>query len=106
MKRLNFLARFLTILVGFFAQNSGAAEYKVAEAYTGLRNLVLSTKPTELGLKPSTDEVWGVVMETGYPTAVVTPVALADGTVSLYFSNGAELLGLVLTQAPSAQQKN
>lgn len=33
-------------------------------------------------------------METGYPGAVVSLVALADGTVSMYFSNGGGIIGL------------
>ena len=32
-------------------------------------------------------------METGYPEAVATVVALADSTASIYFSNGGGLLG-------------
>jgi hypothetical protein len=32
-------------------------------------------------------------METGYPEAVATLVAVVDGTSSLYFSNGGGLLG-------------
>ncbi len=32
-------------------------------------------------------------METGYPQAVVILVALADGTVSLYFSTGGGIIG-------------
>ena len=32
-------------------------------------------------------------METGYPEAVATLVAVADGTTSLYFSNGGGVIG-------------
>jgi hypothetical protein len=32
-------------------------------------------------------------METGYPEAVATLVVLADGTTSLYFSNGGGVIG-------------
>jgi hypothetical protein len=32
-------------------------------------------------------------METGYPEAVVTLLATADGTTSLYFSNGGGIIG-------------
>ena len=32
-------------------------------------------------------------METGYPEAVVTLVAMADGAASLYFSNGGGIIG-------------
>lgn len=37
--------------------------------------------------------VWGILMETGYPQAVVTLVSLADGTTSLYFSHGGGVIG-------------
>jgi hypothetical protein len=37
--------------------------------------------------------VWGILIETGYPQAVATLVALADGTTSLYFSNGGGVIG-------------
>jgi len=56
--------------------------------------MVFTTKPEAVGLKPAAGEVWGIVMETGYPEAVATLVALADGTVSIYFSNGGGIIGL------------
>jgi hypothetical protein len=37
--------------------------------------------------------VFAVLMETGYPEAVATLLAVADGTVSLYFSNGGGIIG-------------
>jgi hypothetical protein len=78
-----------------------AADYQVAEAYSGLRNMVLSTKPESIGLKlTEPSELWGVVMETGYPESVASLVALADGTVSLYFSNGGDIIGLGSQEGP------
>lgn len=89
------MASFFSFIAGLISSGTSAADYKVAEAYSGLRNMVLSTKPESIGvrLKDAT-EVWGVVMETGYPEAVASLVALADGTVSLYFSNGGGIIGL------------
>jgi hypothetical protein len=37
--------------------------------------------------------VFGVLMETGYPEAVMSLPALSDGTASLYFSNGGGIIG-------------
>lgn len=37
--------------------------------------------------------VWGILMETGYPQGIATLVSLADGTTSLYFSNGDGMIG-------------
>jgi len=88
------MASLFSFLSGLFSTGASAQEYKIAEAYTGLRNMVLTTKPGTLGLKPSAGEVWGILMETGYPEAVVSLVALADGTVSIYFSNGGGIIGL------------
>lgn len=65
------------------------------EVYNGLRNKILNIKPGEAGFEPSKEvpEIWGVLMETGYPEAIVTLVSLADGTTSLYFSNGGGMIG-------------
>lgn len=88
------MASVFSFLSGLFSSGAVAKEYKVAEPYAGLRNMVLTTKPEAVGLKPNAGEVWGILMETGYPEAVVTLVALADGTVSIYFSNGGGIIGL------------
>jgi hypothetical protein len=89
------MASFFSIIAGLFSPGVSATDYKVAEAYSGLRNMVLSTKPDSISIKPkNANEVWGVVMETGYPEAVATLVALSDGTVSLYTSNGGGIIGL------------
>jgi len=61
-----------------------------AETIRGLRQHALTVSAADLGLGPTADrpQVWGVVMETGYPEAVATLVVLGEGTTSLYFSNG------------------
>ena len=58
-----------------------------------LRDQALSTRASELGLRPNGSRVWGILMETGYPEAVATLVAFADGTTSLYFSSGGGTIG-------------
>lgn len=65
------------------------------DAYSGLRNQVLALKPGDIGVSPTPElpVVWGVLLETGYPEAVITLVALADGATSLYFSNGGGMIG-------------
>jgi hypothetical protein len=66
-----------------------------AEIYANLRNQVFKINPKDVGILQTkkTPNVWGVLMETGYPEAVVTLVSLADGTTSLYFSNGGGMIG-------------
>jgi hypothetical protein len=65
-------------------------DYDVADVYAGLRDQVLHLKP---GAGDVSATVIAVLMETGYPEAVATLVAVADGTVSLYFSNGGGVIG-------------
>lgn len=66
-----------------------------ADGSAGLRRLVLSTAPEDLGLTAETDpdRVYGVLMETGYDAAVVTVVSLIDGSTSLYVSTGGGTIG-------------
>jgi hypothetical protein len=95
MKRIFLMASFFSFIAGLISPSASATDYRVADAYSGLRNMVLRTKPDSVGVKlKDAKEVWGVVMETGYPEAVASLVALADGTVSLYFSNGGGIIGL------------
>jgi len=63
--------------------------------YKNLRNELLSLPPARIGIYPSEKlpNVWGVLMETGYSPAVVTLVALADGTTSLCFGTGGGVIG-------------
>ena len=66
-----------------------------AETIRGLRQHALTVSAADLGLAPTADrmQVWGVLMETGFPEAVATLVVLGDGTTSLYFSNGGGIIG-------------
>lgn len=60
-----------------------------------LRQKVFSVNPKDLGLAPSRSRpnVWGVVMEMGYPDASATLFSLGEGTTSLYFSSGGGIIG-------------
>jgi hypothetical protein len=79
MKRIFLMASFLSFIAGLFSPGASAAEYKVAEAYSGLRDMVFSTRPDSIGVKlKDTNEVWGVVMETGYPEAVASLVCTSS----------------------------
>ena len=68
---------------------------KDGEAIRELRSMVLATSPRDLGLTPTKEHqrIWGILMETGYPEGAATLVALLDGSVSLYFSNGGGMIG-------------
>ncbi len=60
-----------------------------------LRAMVFKLVPDEIGLSKDNFKfpVWGMVMETGYAEGSFTLVSLADGTTSLYFSNGGGIIG-------------
>lgn len=77
--------------------SSNPSQYNVIPVYEGLRNQIFDIY---LESPPST-EVWGVLMETGYAGAVATLVALADSTVSLYFSSGGGIIGAGFQEAPA-----
>jgi len=70
--------------------------YQPVQTYTDLRTMVFSVDLGALGSRKTdtVDHVWGIVMETGYSQAVATLLALADGTVNLYFSSGGGMIGL------------
>ena len=65
----------------------------MAEVYEGLRQQVLRLTPDQIGDAFAGAPILALLMETGYPNAVATLVGVADGTSSLYFSNGGGFVG-------------
>jgi hypothetical protein len=65
--------------------------YAPAEIYTTLRSRALGIKRQMLGVS---EDVFGVVMETGYDETVETLVALGDGSAGFYSSDGGGTLGI------------
>lgn len=61
----------------------------------GMRTMALNLKAEELGLTSENfpSEVFGVLMETGFDSGSFTLLVMADGTTSLYFSNGGGIIG-------------
>lgn len=86
----------VSLLTRLFGTTVTGRDYKTAENYVLLRDAVFATRPDAIGIidEPGAQSVWGVVLETGYPETVASLVAMADGTVSLYFSNGGGMIGL------------
>jgi hypothetical protein len=64
-----------------------------ADVYQALRNQVFHLSSDQLGAGFADAALLALVMETGYPEAVATLVGVADGTSSLYFSNGGGFIG-------------
>jgi hypothetical protein len=71
------------------------ADSGTAGPTVGLRSKILSLDPAAVGLRPSVElpGVWGVLMEMGFPDGAATIVSLADGTTSLYTSEGGGVIG-------------
>lgn len=64
-----------------------------------LRAGVLALEPTDIGLTAAdTPPVWGMVMELREAEVVVSLVALVDGSVSIYLSDGGGVIGCGLHQ--------
>lgn len=65
------------------------------EQFKELRTRALTASWRKLGLAPSpkNPNVWGVLMEIGYPQTVVTLVCLINGTVDFYFGAGGGITG-------------
>jgi hypothetical protein len=68
---------------------------KPAEGTPELRKMLLSSKPSDFGLAPTPDlpHVWGTMMEMRVGKAVVSLIAVAEGSTSLYFSTGGGVIG-------------
>jgi hypothetical protein len=78
--------------VAIFGRKRGA-EQPHADVYMDLRQHVLHLTPDQLGEAFVGAPILALLMETGYPEAVATLVGVADGTSSLYFSNGGGVIG-------------
>jgi hypothetical protein len=74
------------------AADSEAPARRPAEVTEQLRARILHGTAAQFAIEP-VSSVWGVLMETGYPEAAATLVALGDGTASLYFSSGGGIIG-------------
>jgi hypothetical protein len=79
----------------FGRKQKPAPEPSPEQIYKALRERIFTTSPDEVGIVRSQDNpnVWGVVMETGYPEGTASLVSLADGTTSLYLESGGGIIG-------------
>ena len=81
---------FILIAILSLGNTVMAETYEQADVYSDLRKQVLSLTKDQLGID---SPVLAVLMETRYPDGVATLIAVADGTSSLYFSNGGGIIG-------------
>ena len=91
------MKRLISIFLALFgiAANSMAADLTPSQMSDKLRLMVLNLNPKEIGITRETfpHEVFALIMETGFPEGSYTLASVADGTTSLYFSNGGGIIG-------------
>src|SRR6059036_985513 len=65
-----------------------------AEASKGLRAEALTRTARDIGVAGSAEHpnVFGILMETGYPEAVATLAVFVEGSTSMYFSSGGGII--------------
>jgi hypothetical protein len=65
------------------------------ETFLGLREMIITISPSEVGLNPSErfPRVWGALLEFGRGEGTASLVTLTDGTTSLYTSAGGGIIG-------------
>jgi len=81
----------LTLTLLGLSMNASSEDYEQADVYRDLRDQALGLDAQTLD---SRNGVYALLMETGYDDAAVTVVAAADGSASMYFSNGGGLIGV------------
>jgi hypothetical protein len=63
------------------------------EVYMKLRRRALETTAGNLGIEEKVNEPYGLLMEMGIQSSVVTLVCLSDGDASLYYKTGGGMTG-------------
>jgi hypothetical protein len=68
---------------------------KPGDAPVDLRSRLLELDPADVGLAPTAahPNVWCALMEMGFPDGAATIVSLADGSTSMYTSEGGGVIG-------------
>lgn len=92
---LKLMSGVLVLLVLGFGASLRAEETRDAQVYQDLRSMVLNLKSRDIGITRGRfpHRVYGLVMETGFAEGSFTLSVIADGSTSMYFSNGGGILG-------------
>jgi hypothetical protein len=102
--------KILAALLAFFSITAQASNEATANesSINGLRLMALKLKAEEIGLTKNIfpNEVFGILMETGFENGSFTLLVLADGTTSLYFSNGGGIIGAGTHESVKKASKN
>lgn len=84
----------LLVVAGSFVRRRAAAiRAEDAAVARGLRQQILDLTPDDVGLAVAPDDPFAIVMDLGYPDAVVSIVSVATGDASLYVSTGGGVIG-------------
>ena len=83
------------VLFLFLVNSAIANETSPSEMSEALRTMVLNLDPKDIGLNKDNFpySVFAIVMETGVAEGTYTLSSIADGSTSLYFSNGGGIIG-------------
>jgi hypothetical protein len=98
------MAALFSSLARVFGASDAQPRYRTVEIYDSLRSKALTLDAEIVGAQRE-DEVFGVLMETGYPEAVATLVSALDGSASLYYSKGGGTIGAGGHERPNAASK-
>ncbi len=98
------MAAFLSSLTRLFGAADAAPRYKTVPIFDELRSQALAISADLSGAEKE-DEVYAVLMETGYPEAVATLVSARDGSASLYYSSGGGMIGAGGHAGPNGASK-
>jgi len=92
MKKIIYI---ILCLFGFSSLLEAGEFNDLNNPFEGLRKLVLSLTLDKLDLdsKNYQNQVYAILMETRYGNETASLVSIADGTTSLYFSNGGGIIG-------------
>ena len=91
MSNPNIIILLIVVLTASFSTEGNESKAMTSD----LRSLAFTVKPADIGISKEKlgDVVWGVVMETGYPDGSFSLIVMADGSTSLYYSNGGGIIG-------------
>lgn len=91
------MKKIIAAILALFGAGAQAVPEEPANqsAIDGLRSMALNIKAEDIGLTRENfpNEVFGVLMETGFEKGSFTLLVFADGTTGLYFSNGGGIIG-------------
>jgi hypothetical protein len=70
-------------------------QYTIDPMFIEMRDLFFSVDPKELNIeKEYENQIYAVIMETGYKDVALSLRCFADGTISIYYTSGGGMIGI------------